>query len=45
MKLSNKDHEQEAAKEKEKFEKRIGLLNYLVDKSSTCVGDTCIYDC
>lgn len=34
VQLKNKDHEQEAKTERESFEKRIGLLNYLVDKSS-----------
>lgn len=34
MQLTNKEHDQEVKSEQELFEKRIGLLNYLVDKSS-----------
>lgn len=34
VQLSNKDHEQEAKSERETYEKKIGLLNYLVDKTS-----------
>lgn len=34
IQILNKDHEQEKKSEQETFEKRVGILNYLVDKQS-----------
>ena len=36
--LKNKEYEMEEKKEREKFEKRVGILNYLVDKDSMCIS-------